>query len=193
MSAAHKSQRLKMNHKEERSSSESQALAPLAPATNGTANGHSPAPPGWTSSYPPELGFTAEEETRGPKELYFLLRKQIEWAEEDAEVLRKQGETMEELRRQEWMEKEILLEHVIEVDRDWHERRLLVLTSAAELPPAGAIRAAAMRESGSDGARSPGDGAAGSPGVVQPSSPSPMVRSEAQGDDVEISAGAQQD
>src|ERR1700710_2144115 len=38
------------------------------PPTNGTSNGHEPSE--WTTTYPPELGFTAEEENRRPDELY---------------------------------------------------------------------------------------------------------------------------
>ncbi|KAI9050724.1 hypothetical protein LZ554_004844 [Drepanopeziza brunnea f. sp. 'monogermtubi'] len=186
--SGHKSQRTKTNTKEDRSQSEGNA--PGASATNGTTSGHAPGSTGWTTSYPPELGFTAEEEARGPKELYYLLRQQIEWAEEEAEDLRKQSEAMEELRKKEWMEKEILLEHVIEVDRDWQERRLLVLQGAADLPSADVIKAAALREkSGSFSAGSTGFPAPGSPVMIQPSSPSPMVKVESQRDNVEALTG----
>ncbi|KAF8865468.1 hypothetical protein BDZ45DRAFT_580266 [Acephala macrosclerotiorum] len=129
---------------------------------NGTTNGHTP--PGWTSSYPPELGFTPEEEDRGAKELYRLLRRQIHWAEEEAESLKQSAEMMEELRKKEWLEKEILLDQALKTELDWHERRRLVMAGSAEIPSAEAIKAAADRAW-----QNPQ-----SPPVVGASSPSPF-------------------
>merc|ERR1712093_244580 len=81
MSAAHKNQRLKLNVKAE----QPEGHLPGPAHVNGTTNGHGPlGHPGWTSSYPVQLGFTAEEEARGPKELFFLLRNEIEWAQEES-------------------------------------------------------------------------------------------------------------
>jgi hypothetical protein len=82
---------------------------------------------GWTSSFPSELGFTAEEEARGPKELYRLLRRQIIWAEEVGEQLKRQCEHLEELRKKEWLDKEVLLDQVIRNEVSWNERRQVVL------------------------------------------------------------------
>jgi len=87
----------------------------------------------WTSTYPTELSFTAEEEARGTKELYRLLRRQVHWAEEEAESLKKQCEFMEEIRRKEWAEKEVLLQQVINNEQDWHNRRQAVLAGKANL------------------------------------------------------------
>jgi len=101
--------------------------------SNGTTNGHSE-PIGWTSSYPPELGFTAAEESQGSKELYRLLRRQVHWAEEESESLKKQCEFLEEVRKKEWAEKEVLLDQVIKNEEDWHHRRQKVLASMASLP-----------------------------------------------------------
>ncbi|KAI9644935.1 hypothetical protein NHQ30_006969 [Ciborinia camelliae] len=95
-------------------------------------------PANLASSYPPELGITLEEEAKGPVELWKLLRKQIQWAEEEGEALRKQCELMEELRKKEWMEKEVLLDRVIEKESDWNERRKVVLAGLAKLPKGGA-------------------------------------------------------
>ncbi|KAB8291142.1 hypothetical protein EYC80_009830 [Monilinia laxa] len=91
-------------------------------------------PSSLATSYPPELGITLEEEAKGPVELWKLLRKQIKWAEEEGAELRKQCELMEELRKKEWMEKEVLLDHVIERELDWNERRKEVLAGLAKLP-----------------------------------------------------------
>jgi hypothetical protein len=80
----------------------------------------------WASSYPIELGFTEEDEARGAKELYRLLRRQILWAEEDSEQLKGQCEALEEMRKREWLEKELLLDQAAQGERDYHERRRLV-------------------------------------------------------------------
>jgi hypothetical protein len=114
-----KSSHLKLSVKPQQS--QNGAIHPL----NGIANGN--APPGWTSSYPVELGFTAEEEARGSKELFRLLRRQVHWAEEEGELLKRQCEELEELRRKEWLDKEILLDQVIRNEVAWNERRQEVL------------------------------------------------------------------
>lgn len=94
---------------------------PLKGITNGNV------PPGWTSSYAAELGFTAEEEARGSEELFRLLRRQVHWAEEEGELLKIQCEQLEELRKKEWLDKEVLLDQVIRNEVSWNERRQEVL------------------------------------------------------------------
>lgn len=76
----------------------------------------------WISSYPAELGFTEEDEVRGPKELYRLLRRQIKWAEEDSQQLKKECEDLEEIRKCEWLEKELLLDQTILGEESYYER-----------------------------------------------------------------------
>jgi hypothetical protein len=127
---------------------------------NGITNGNDP--DGWTSSYPAELGFTAEEEARGSKELWRLLRRQLHWTEEESESLKMLCEVMEELRRKEWLEKEVLLDQVIKNEISWHERRREVLAGLADIPTAKEIKAAAAAAAA---ALSP-QGAASSPGMV---------------------------
>jgi hypothetical protein len=122
-------------------------------APNGFANGIDVA--GWTASFPLELGFTAEEEARGSKELWRLLRRQVHWAEEEGELLKRQVEVLEELRKKEWLEKEILLDQVIRSEVDWHERRKEVLAGLAKLPSAEEIKAAAAALSPQGSAQSP--------------------------------------
>lgn len=80
----------------------------------------------WASSYPVELGFTEEDEARGAKELYRLLRRQILWAEEDSDQLKRQCEALEELRKREWLEKELILDQAVQGEKDYHERRRIV-------------------------------------------------------------------
>ncbi len=158
MQAAHRASRPKMVMKAPQPHVDGHIPGPM----NGITNGH--APPGWTSSYPSELGFTPEEEDRGPKELYRLLRRQLHWAEEEAESLKQSAEMMEELRKKEWLEKEILLDQALKTEIDWHERRRLVLAGSAEIPSAQEIKRAADRAWNNPY----------SPPVAGPSSPSPF-------------------
>jgi hypothetical protein len=121
------------------------AEAPATPVTNGTTNGSPHHFVGWTFSYPPELGFTPEEEERGPEQLSQLLRRQIHWAQEETVALKEQSEAYEQLRRKEWAEKEVLLDQVINNEISYHERRAKVLAGAAKIPTADEIRAAAAQ------------------------------------------------
>ena len=120
---------------------------------NGLASGIDVA--GWTASFPLELGFTAEEEARGSKELWRLLRRQVHWAEEEGELLKRQSEVLEELRKKEWLEKEVLLDQVIRSEVDWHERRKEVLAGLAKLPSAEEIKVAATALSPQGSVQSP--------------------------------------
>ena len=114
------------------------------PPANGISNGHEPSE--WTTKYPPELGFTPEEEARRPDELYKSLRRTLKWTKEDAEELKKQVEEMEELRRHEWMEKEILLDQAIEADKIYHKRRQEIVAGRVDIPSS-IIKAAVSAES----------------------------------------------
>lgn len=139
MQALHKTSRLKDMMKPPQAHAEGHFAGP----TNGTLNGDTP--DGWTSSYPPELGLTAEEEARGPQELWRLLRRQLHWAEEETDSLKRQCEMLEELRKNEWTEKEILLDQTMKNEISWHIRRSEVLAGRAELPTADQLKAAADR------------------------------------------------
>jgi len=120
---------------------QSTSLADENQPLNGVSNGTEV--PEWTSSFPGELGFTAEEEARGSKELYRLLRRQVHWAEEEAVLLKQQCEAIESVRYQEWVEKEVLLNQVIRTELSWNQRKLEVLAGTANLPSGDALRAAA--------------------------------------------------
>jgi hypothetical protein len=139
MQALHKSSRLKDMMKPPQPHAEGHFAGP----SNGALNGSDPN--GGTSSYPPELGLTPEEEARRPKELWRLLRRQLHWAEEETDSLKRQCEMMEELRKKEWLEKEILLDQTMKNEISWHVRRSEVLAGRAELPSADEIKAAAER------------------------------------------------
>lgn len=65
----------------------------------------------------------------GPMALFRLLRRQVHWAEEESEALKRECEVVEAIRRREWLEKEVLLDQVIKNEVDWHARRDVVLQS----------------------------------------------------------------
>ncbi|KAM7195088.1 hypothetical protein V8F20_007638 [Naviculisporaceae sp. PSN 640] len=87
-----------------------------------------------------EQGFTAEELAMPLERLCKLCRLQVKWAEEDGEQLRDECRRWEELYKNEWLEKEVLLDQVVKSEQDWHERRQAVITGAADfrIPEEGA-------------------------------------------------------
>jgi hypothetical protein len=95
------------------------------------------------TQFPTELGFTPDELALEPKELWRLLRRQLHWAEEEAESLKQEAEMMDEIRKKEWLEKEILLDQVIKNEMDWLERRRIALST---LPPVEEIRAQTLAQ-----------------------------------------------
>ena len=141
MQALHKTSRLKDVMKPPQPHAEGHFAGPL----NGVVNGSDLN--GWASSYPypEELGLTAEEEARAPKELWRLLRRQLHWAEEETDSLKRQCEMIEELRKKEWLEKEILLDQTMKNEISWHVRRSEVLAGRAEIPTGDELKAAAER------------------------------------------------
>lgn len=153
MQPAKTSRRLKLNLK----ALQSQHEEPHPEEPNGVTNGDTTSE--WTSSYPPELGFTPEEEAQGPDELWRYLRRQLVWVEEDSEILKRQCDEMEQVRQKEWAEKEVLLNQVIQNEIGYHERRAEVLAGEM-IPTAEEIRAAA---------------AVAGMGSVIPQSPSPLL------------------
>ncbi|KAG9248385.1 hypothetical protein BJ878DRAFT_45815 [Calycina marina] len=107
---------------------------------NGTLNGEMTE---WISSYPDELGFTAEEEERGPVELYRLLRRQVHLAEEEGVALKQQCKVLESIRYQEWVEKEVLLEQVIRDEITWTMHKQEVLAGRVTVPTGDTLAVAA--------------------------------------------------
>lgn len=91
----------------------------------------------WTSSFKNELGFTSEHEALSPKELYRLLRRQVHWAEQEAHSLRESCEALEELRKKEWLDKEILLDQALKTDINWQKRRQIILAQRSDDPTPG--------------------------------------------------------
>lgn len=73
--------------------------------------------------------FTPAELAMGPSALFRFLRRQVHWAEEESEALKRECEMVEATRKREWLEKEVLLDQVVKNEVDWHERRAAVLQS----------------------------------------------------------------
>ena len=57
------------------------------------------------------------------KEQYRLLRRQIHWAEDETEELKAEVEALEKLKREEWVEKELVLNNVLEAELHHHTRK----------------------------------------------------------------------
>jgi hypothetical protein len=68
----------------------------------------------WAVHLPADVAFDADELELPPKQLYALLRRQIEWAGRDGDALRAQTERLEAERRAEWVAKELVLEDMID-------------------------------------------------------------------------------
>lgn len=107
--------------------------APPDTVTGGDLNG--------SSKFPAELGMTVEEENMDIEELWRLLRRQVHWAEEDSEALKREVEAMEAFRKREWKEKQVLLDQVVKNELDWHERRQEALAGMPKVMSAEEIRA----------------------------------------------------
>ncbi|KAK4251807.1 hypothetical protein C7999DRAFT_10463 [Corynascus novoguineensis] len=86
-----------------------------------------------------DQGFSSKELSMPPERLMKLCRLQVKWAEEEGEQLRTECKLWEELYKQEWLEKEVLLEEVVRSEQAWQKRRKAVLDeeNAADVAPAG--------------------------------------------------------
>jgi len=79
-----------------------------------------------------DQGFSTEELEMPLERLCKLCRLQVKWAEEDGEQLRKECKQWEDLYKNEWLEKEVLLDQVVQREQDWHSRRKAVITGTAD-------------------------------------------------------------
>lgn len=66
--------------------------------------------------YPSDLQFTEEELAMSSKQLYRLLRRQHHWAEEENAELLEEVQALEAKRKQEWLQKELVLANVMEAE-----------------------------------------------------------------------------
>lgn len=78
-------------------------------------------------------GFTDKELGLPLEKLHALCRHQVKWAEADGDALRKECKRWEELYKQEWLEKEVLLDQVVQSELGWHKRRSEVLSGTADV------------------------------------------------------------
>src|SRR5204863_8698322 len=86
--------------------------------------------------YPTDLQFTEEENAMLPNELFRLLRRQVHWAEEEHQELEAEVAALEEKRKKEWLQKELLLLNAIESEIEWNTRRKAARNGTAPLPAA---------------------------------------------------------
>lgn len=66
--------------------------------------------------YPPDIHFTAWESSIPADQLMRLLRRQLHWAQQEGDEVKKEVEELEQQKREEWTLKEILLEGVMEAE-----------------------------------------------------------------------------
>jgi hypothetical protein len=64
--------------------------------------------------FPPDITFTDRELSLPAPELFQLLRRQLQWAQQESEQLRTEADALEKQRKQEWEAKELLVENVME-------------------------------------------------------------------------------
>ncbi|KAL5114676.1 hypothetical protein ACEQ8H_007409 [Pleosporales sp. CAS-2024a] len=64
--------------------------------------------------FPPDISLTERELALPAPDLFQLLRRQLQWAQQEAEQLRAQADVLEKLRKEEWEAKELLVENVME-------------------------------------------------------------------------------
>jgi hypothetical protein len=69
--------------------------------------------PGFMIHYPTDIHFTTFESAVEADHLMRMLRRQIAWAEQEADQLKRETDELEKIKREEWMLKEVLLEAVM--------------------------------------------------------------------------------
>ncbi|KAL7628356.1 hypothetical protein AAE478_002558 [Parahypoxylon ruwenzoriense] len=102
-----------------------------------------------------QQGFSSNELAMDIKILYKMCVANLRWSTRDLDALRRECKEMEEAYRQEWLEKEALLDQVIQIEEDWWQRRELVLRAEAKAQMAkngDSGTSGASRASGASGA-----------------------------------------
>lgn len=80
-----------------------------------TADPSSPnAPP--LVTFPPDIQFTPAELALPAPELFRLLRRQLLWAQQEADELKAEADVLERKRKDEWIAKELLVENTMEAE-----------------------------------------------------------------------------
>ncbi|KAF2690990.1 hypothetical protein K458DRAFT_287341 [Lentithecium fluviatile CBS 122367] len=75
--------------------------------------------------FPPDITFTPHELSLPARDLFHLLRRQLQWATQEGEQLRTEAEALEKKRKEEWAAKELLIENVMEAEIATNRRRRL--------------------------------------------------------------------
>lgn len=78
--------------------------------------------PGFMIHYPPDINFTAWESSIAADQLMRLLKLQLHWAQREGDELRRDGDELEKLKKEEWALKEILLDSLMEAELSIAER-----------------------------------------------------------------------
>ncbi|KAK5628233.1 hypothetical protein RRF57_003948 [Xylaria bambusicola] len=79
-----------------------------------------------------QQGFTRRELDMDMDSLWRLCVANIKWATQEGEELREECKELEEIYRQEWLEKEALVDQAVQIEEDWWQRRKAVLAAEAE-------------------------------------------------------------
>lgn len=77
-------------------------------------------------------GFTERELAMSLQKLHAVCRHQIRWAEEDGETLKQECKKWEDIYKQAWLEKEVLVSQMVKSELDWNERRHAVLSGTTD-------------------------------------------------------------
>lgn len=77
-------------------------------------------------------GFTERELAMPFQTLHTLCRHQVRWALEDGETLKQECKKWEDIYKQAWLEKEVLVTQMVKSELDWSKRRSAVLSAATE-------------------------------------------------------------
>lgn len=78
-------------------------------------------------------GFTKRELDMPLKKLHAVCRHQVKWVEEDGETLKQECKKWEEVYKQAWLEKEVLLSQMVKSEVGWHERRRTILAGTTDI------------------------------------------------------------
>jgi hypothetical protein len=73
--------------------------------------------------FPADITFTERELALPAPDLFRLLRRQLQWAQQESEQLRAEAEVLEKQRKEEWEAKELLVENVMEAQTTTDRRQ----------------------------------------------------------------------
>ncbi|KAI1755104.1 hypothetical protein F4782DRAFT_489954 [Xylaria castorea] len=79
-----------------------------------------------------QQGFTSRELAMDMDSLWRLCVANLKWATKEGEELREECKELDEVYRQEWLEKETLVDQATQIEKDWWQRRKAVLAAEAE-------------------------------------------------------------